>query len=105
MRDTSTTDAGEISVSPAPPLWEGATSKAIQPFSTNNAGTLVNIPYGSTVTLTPFDSGATATFGGQACGPAATITSTSCTFTLTQAANGQGPIGETYWNAAISPSS
>ncbi len=105
VRDASQTFQGLISVSPVNPLWEGKNSEFVHPSSSMYQGEFVTIPYGSTVTLTPADSGATATFDGQACGPAATITSTSCTFTLTQAANGQGPIGGQYWNAEINPSS
>ena len=105
VRDASQTFQGLISVSPVNPLWEGKNSEFVHPSSSIYQGEFVTIPYGSTVTLTPNDSGATATFDGQACGPAATITSTSCTFTLTQAASGQGPIGSQYWNAEINPSS
>jgi hypothetical protein len=105
VRNGSASNDGEISVSPAPVWPQGASSEAIPPTSAVRAGTFFVIPYGSTVTLAPRDSGATAGFGGRTCGPAATITATSCTFTLTQAANGQGPIGEQYWNALVSPSS
>ncbi len=77
---------GQVTIGTAAP-------KPVDPFTATLFGVEFVIPYGTQVTygLTPAEvgNGDTASFSGAACGSSATVTSTSCTFTLTPGVDGQ----------------